>query len=135
MGHHVEHEDKDIQYVRRTHWTKMQWTREIIDTMNTLSGTTRVIPPADVVPEPIPKGAPVQEEAAIETVVPFPEPVIPTRMTMEEAAVELTDDAEIKPNAANETEGSGYYEDVPPSSCTGEDVLVPSVAAPIRRGE
>jgi hypothetical protein len=120
-------------YVRRTHWTKMRFTRDVIDAMNTLAGASRVTQ-ADAMPQSIPEEAPAPREEAEDKVVPVQEPVIPT-MTTEEATVELADAAEEEQDMRDVPDGGVYDEDVPPSPVVDE--TVPSLAPEpiLRRSE
>jgi Reverse transcriptase (RNA-dependent DNA polymerase). len=124
---------KSDTYVRRTHWTKMRVTREVIDTMNTLAGASRVIQ-ADAIPQSILEEAPAPREEAVGTVVPVQEPVIPT-MTTEEATIEVADAEEEEQNTRDVPDGGVYDEDVPPGSVLDE--TVPSLATEpiVRRSE
>jgi Reverse transcriptase (RNA-dependent DNA polymerase). len=120
-------------YMRRTNWTKMRFTREVIDSLNTMAGTERVLP-ADVIPESATREVQEEEEITMETVIPMREPSIPT-VTAEEAAVGLAEDAKEEPSLGNEESaphGCEYDEDVPPSSNVG-DAMEPPVAEPALR--
>jgi hypothetical protein len=120
-------------YVRRTHWIKMRVTREVINAMNTLAGTTGV-KPADAPPEPSSEDGTAPQVARLETIVPSVEPEIPT-VTKEEAEIELADEVEAEPKQGNDPDGGDYDEDVPPSSSGVALEELQSAAAPIRRGE